>query len=80
MIGSEDVKEANMLTNLWQYELQDKIGNKIVSFETWSAVACLPVDFVHFSKGAGINIVKRLRKKFFSLVRLLKYIFKNLFF
>jgi len=59
MIGSEDVKEANMLTNLWQYELQDKIGNKIVSFETWSAVGCLPVDFVHFSKSAGINIVKR---------------------
>jgi len=73
MIGSEDVKEANMLTNLWQYELQDKIGNKIVSFETWSAVGCLPVDFVHFSKSAGINIVKRLRKKFLLLSRLLIY-------
>ena len=68
MIGSEDVKDANMATNLWQYDLKDKKGNSVVSFETWSAVGCLPVDFVHFSKSAGINIVKRLRKKciFFS--------------
>lgn len=59
MIGSEDVKDANMATNLWQYDLKDKKGNSVVSFETWSAVGCLPVDFVHFSKSAGINIVKR---------------------
>lgn len=59
VIGSAAIKDANIRTNLWSSEFEDSQGNKIVSFETWSSVGCLPIDFVHFSKGANINIVKR---------------------
>ena len=56
-----------MRTNLWRYEFSDRKGNRIMSFETWTDVGCLPVDFVHFSKAANVNMVKRLTILIFLL-------------